>query len=208
MTEKHRDNSKQKFKGGIDIRVNKGKKKAASESPCDWEGCASLGGCKAPKGPDRLREYYNFCTAHAREYNKNWNFFSGMTDEDIKEWQVGARHGHRPTWDVRKNTAERAKAQKNRQAGTTASTAEGYGIFGASEKEMAEQPRKRLSTLQLKALHDMGLDEGATKSDVRRRYTQLVKQLHPDANKGDRTTEESFQRVVKAYKVLKTTDLG
>jgi DnaJ-class molecular chaperone len=54
----------------------------------------------------------------------------------------------------------------------------------------------------------MGLDEGATKDDVRKRYTQLVKQLHPDANKGDRTTEESLQRVIKAYKVLKTTDMG
>ncbi|NNE58194.1 MAG: J domain-containing protein [Hellea sp.] len=193
---------------GIDIRVNKGKKKALDESPCDWEGCAGLGGCKAPKGPDRLREYYNFCTAHAREYNKNWNFFSGMTDDDIKEWQVGARHGHRPTWDVRKNTAERAKARKNARAGTTASTAEGYGIFGDGGAELGEAPRKRLSKMQLKALHDMGLDEGANKADVRRRYTLLVKQLHPDANKGDRTTEESFQRVVKAYKILKTTDLG
>jgi len=52
-----------------------------------------MGGCKAPKSPDRLREYYNFCTIHAREYNKNWNFFSNMSDEDIAEWQVGARHG-------------------------------------------------------------------------------------------------------------------
>ena len=54
----------------------------------------------------------------------------------------------------------------------------------------------------------MGLDEGATKDDVRKRYTQLVKQLHPDANQGKRNTEESFQRVVTAMKVLKTTDLG
>lgn len=201
------ENYKYKPKG-IDIRVNKGKKKAPDESPCDWEGCVSLGGCKAPKGPDRLREYYNFCTAHAREYNKNWNFFSGMTDDDIKEWQVGARHGHRPTWDVRKNTAERAKARKNSRAGTTASTAEGYGIFGDGSVDSEAAPRrKRLSTMQLKALHDMGLDEGATGADVRKRYTQLVKQLHPDANKGDRSSEESFQRVVKAYKILKTTEL-
>ena len=194
---------------GIDIRVNKGKKKAPDESPCDWEGCVNLGGCKAPKGPDRLREYYNFCTAHAREYNKNWNFFSGMSDEDIKEWQVGARHGHRPTWDVRKNTAERAKARKNAKAGSTASTAEGYGIFGDGSLDSGDAPRqRRLSKMQLKALHDMGLDEGATSADVRKRYTQLVKQLHPDANKGDRSSEESFQRVVKAYKILKTTELG
>ena len=45
---------------GIDIRVNKGKKKVdPNEMECDWAGCVSMGGCKAPKSPDRLREYYN-----------------------------------------------------------------------------------------------------------------------------------------------------
>lgn len=195
---------------GIDIRVARTKKKKPpSEEPCDWEGCVNKGGCKAPKGPDRLREYYNFCTAHAREYNKNWNFFSGMTDEDISEWQVGARHGHRPTWDVRKNTGERAAAQKKRKAGATAATAEGYNIFGEGAiADQSEAPRRRLSKMQLKALNDLGLDDTATKEDVRKRYTQLVKQLHPDANQGKRNTEESFQRVVKANKVLKSTGLG
>ena len=195
---------------GIDIRVNKGKKKLdPNETECDWAGCVTMGGCKAPKSPDRLREYYNFCTIHAREYNKNWNFFSGMTDEDISEWQVGAKHGHRPTWDVRKNTGERARANKRRKAGATSATSEGYNIFSDKDgKAVTEAPRKRLSKMQLKALHDMGLDDGASKDDVRKRYTQLVKQLHPDANQGKRNTEESFSRVVKAYKVLKTTDLG
>jgi hypothetical protein len=169
-----------------------------------------MGGCKAPKSPDRLREYYNFCTAHAREYNKNWNFFSNMSDEDIAEWQIGARHGHRPTWDVKKNTAERAKAQAKRKAGSTAATAEGYNIFGEGKAGgQIEAPRRRsLSKMQLKALNDLGLDDTATKDDVRKRYTKLVKQLHPDANQGKRNTEESFQRVVSAMKVLKTTNLG
>ncbi len=194
---------------GIDIRINKGKKKPnPDERECDWAGCVSMGGCKAPKSPDRIREYYNFCTAHAREYNKNWNFFSDMSDDDIREWQAGARHGHRPTWDVRKNTGERAKARKKARAGGGDDFAEPLTIFGNSDKEMAEQPRRRLSKLQIKALNDLGLDDTATKSDVRKRYTQLVKQLHPDANKGDRSTEESFQRVVSAMKVLKTTNLG
>ena len=168
-----------------------------------------MGGCKAPKSPDRLRDYFNFCQPHAREYNKNWNFFSGMTDADIQEWQVGARHGHRPTWDVRKNTGERASAQKKRRAGHTAATEEGYNIFGdGAEPQESAPTRRRLSKLQIKALNDLGLDDTATKSDVRKRYTQLVKQLHPDANQGKRNTEGSFQRVVAAMKVLKTTNLG
>lgn len=195
---------------GLDIRIARTKKKKPpSEMECDWAGCTSKGGCKAPKSPDRLRDYFNFCQSHAREYNKNWNFFSNMTDEDIAEWQVGARHGHRPTWDVRKNTGERAQAQKKRKAGSTSATSEGYSIFGAGGiADQTDAPRRRLSKMQMKALNDMGLDDTATKDDVRKRYTQLVKQLHPDANQGKRNTEESFQRVVTAMKVLKTTDLG
>ena len=192
---------------GIDIRINKGRKKTKpDEAPCEWPGCESMGGCKAPKSPDRLREYHNFCAPHAREYNKNWNFFSGMTDDDIANWQKGARYGHRPTWDVRKNTAERSQAGK-KKAGGGAAGAHGYNIFGGG-KEQVDAPRRTISRMQLKALNDLGLEAGATNEDVRKRYTQLVKQLHPDANQGDRTTEESFARVVKAYKVLKTIDLG
>jgi len=195
---------------GLDIRIARTKKKKTpDQEPCDWAGCTAMGGCKAPKSPDRLRDYFNFCQAHAREYNKNWNFFSNMSDADIAEWQVGARHGHRPTWDVKKNTAERAQAQKKRKAGSTAATAEGYNIFGEGNiADQTEAPRRRLSKMQIKALNDLGLDDTATKDDVRKRYTQLVKQLHPDANQGKRNTEESFQRVVNANKVLKTTGLG
>lgn len=198
-----------KFKRkGLDIRINPPKKdQAPEELQCDWAGCTSKGGCKAPKSPDQLREYYNFCAPHAREYNKNWNFFSGMSDADIHEWQVGARHGHRPTWDVRKNTAERAQANKKRKPGIAANS-DSYNIFADGNGDVVEAPRKRMTKLQLRALTDMGLDETASPSDVRKRYTQLVKQLHPDANKGDRSTEESFSRVVKAYKVLKTTNLA
>jgi len=170
---------------GIDIRVARTKKKKKpTEEPCDWEGCVAMGGCKAPKGPDRLREYYNFCTTHAREY--------------------------RPTWDVRKNTGERASAQKKRKAGSTAATAEGYNIFGEGKiTDQADSPRRRsFSAMQLKALNDLGLDDTASKAQVSKRYKQLVKQLHPDANQGDRTTEESFQRVVKAHKILRSTGLA
>ncbi|MBC6412187.1 MAG: J domain-containing protein [Hyphomonadaceae bacterium] len=195
---------------GIDIRVNKGKKNSEpDESPCEWADCTNMGSCKAPKSPDRLRDYYNFCTAHAQEYNRNWNFFSGMTDEDISEWQAGARHGHRPTWDMRKNTSEWCRGRQKRRAGHTAATAEGYNILDeGKDRIVPETPRRRLSEMQIKALNDMGLDDTATKADVRKRYTQLVKQLHPDVNQGNRNTEESFRRVVRAYKIIKTTELG
>jgi len=185
---------------GIDIRIARTKKKKKpTEEPCDWEGCVSMGGCKAPKGPDRLREYYNFCTAHAREYNKNWNFFSGMTDSDIAT--ATAQHGMcvrtQASAPPRRKSARQGLRRPRRKA-----------IIFSAKAILLTKPNPRAAAAFQPCSLDLGLDDTATKDVVRKRYTQLVKQLHPDANQGDRTTEESFQRVVKAHKILKSTGLA
>ena len=54
---------------------------------CDHPGCTKAGTCRAPKTRD-LREYWWFCREHAAEYNKNWNFYAGMSPEEIEEdWE-------------------------------------------------------------------------------------------------------------------------
>ena len=55
---------------------------------CDVKGCPKAGTCRAPKTRE-LKEYWYFCQEHAAEYNKNWNFYDGMTPEEIEEdWEV------------------------------------------------------------------------------------------------------------------------
>ena len=48
---------------------------------CDREGCNEVGDRPAPKAP-HSRERWYFCEAHAAEYNKNWNYFAGLSAED------------------------------------------------------------------------------------------------------------------------------
>lgn len=195
---------------GIDIRIKPPKDEPKPEEiQCDWAGCVQLGGCKAPKSPDRLREYYNFCAKHAREYNKNWNFFSEMNDEEMREFQKGVQHGHRPTWDMRKNTTEKAKANGKAKAGFSSFYSDDFGLFDEQARSTARPERngRRLTKLQVQALTDLGLEDTAEKKQIREQYTRLVKQLHPDTNGGDRTTEDALQRVVKAWQILKTTNL-
>jgi hypothetical protein len=48
---------------------------------CDREGCGEVGDRPAPKAPNS-RERWHFCEAHAAEYNKNWNYFVGLTAEE------------------------------------------------------------------------------------------------------------------------------
>ena len=48
---------------------------------CDREGCNQAGDRPAPKAPNS-RERWMFCEAHAAEYNRNWNYFAGLSAEE------------------------------------------------------------------------------------------------------------------------------
>ena len=58
-----------------------------------------------------------------------------------------------------------------------------------------------------KALETLGLDAGATSQQIKSRYKELVKRHHPDANGGDRGSEDRFRDVLHAYRVLKQAGL-
>ena len=48
---------------------------------CDRHGCTEPGDCPAPKSPNSPDRWY-FCQAHAAEYNRGWNYFEGLSDEE------------------------------------------------------------------------------------------------------------------------------
>lgn len=48
---------------------------------CDRHGCTKPGLCPAPKAPNRPDRWY-FCEEHAAEYNRGWNYFEQLTDEE------------------------------------------------------------------------------------------------------------------------------
>ena len=48
---------------------------------CDREGCNEAGDRPAPKAPNSPERWY-FCQTHAAEYNRNWNYFAGLTPEE------------------------------------------------------------------------------------------------------------------------------
>jgi hypothetical protein len=179
------------------------------EKRCDHPDCRLAGSAKAPKSRDMPNEHYWFCQKHAAEYNKNWNFFAGMSEGEIRARQETEKvTGGRPTWsfkaDSRSREAAAAAARDARHA------ADPFGLFRA-EKARAEAQRtaheRKLGKLERVALADMNLEAGATSAMIRTRYTELVKQCHPDANGGDRSAEHKLQRVIKAYKTLKKSGL-
>lgn len=58
-------------------------REAANIRLCDRHGCSEPGDRPAPKSPNSRERWY-FCEAHAGEYNRNWNYFEGLTKEEAK----------------------------------------------------------------------------------------------------------------------------
>ena len=48
----------------------------------------------------------------------------------------------------------------------------------------------------------LGVARTADADEIRRAYRKLAKSLHPDANPGDKASEERFKQVTQAFKLL------
>lgn len=196
-----------KYFDGIRTRRRKVEEAAPAEPTCQWDGCDRPGLHRAPVGRNAENQYFLFCFEHVREYNKGYNYFSGLSDNEIARYQKEAITGHRPTWTVGVNKAARsAPLQSTARSGSAASQArmkDPFGfVSGARSGGPRAQPRK-LKSLEAKAFDTLGLAEGATATDIKTRYKELVKKHHPDANGGDRGSEERFRAVIQAYQLLK-----
>ena len=51
---------------------------------CDWENCKEQGSYKAPIERDNVRKYRLLCLKHIKIFNKNWNYFENMNDQEIE----------------------------------------------------------------------------------------------------------------------------
>jgi curved DNA-binding protein CbpA len=198
-------------------------RKAAARQPrvrteavrCEWPGCASTGAHRAPKGRGQERDYWHFCLNHVREYNHSYNYFEGMNADAVARYQKDALTGHRPTWKMGANSGPKGKG------GAADPALDGafdpFAMFNEMNgrnkwrpgPDTATKPETRkIFNAERKALQVMGLGADATLETVKAKYKLLVKQHHPDANGGDRSTEDRLIEIIKAYNYLKTVVKG
>ncbi|AGG75265.1 Hypothetical protein SM2011_c00699 [Sinorhizobium meliloti 2011] len=176
---------------------------------CQWDGCDKTAVHRAPVGRNAEGEYFMFCFEHVKEYNKGYNYFSGLSDTEIARYQKEAVTGHRPTWTVGVNkSARNGPTQSQMRSGTAGAQArmrDPFGFFNeARARQARHEPRlRKLKTLEAKAFETLGLAASATTADIKAAYKELVKKHHPDANGGDRGSEDRFRAVIQAYQLLK-----
>jgi hypothetical protein len=172
---------------------------------CEWPGCGAPATHRAPKGRLRASEYWRFCLQHVREYNNTYNFFAGMSDDAIARYQKEDVTGHRPTWKMGSLGGQRSQAGRAgfRSAGWAAE--DPFDLFAGGRGSRAKPPSegRRILNAQRRALDTLGLEADAARTDIKKRFKMLVKRHHPDANGGDRGSEDRLRDIIAAYKYLK-----
>lgn len=172
--------------------------------PCDCKGCKAEGVYRAPK--DRtLKNFYWFCLEHVQEYNKNWNFYAGMSSDEIEKQLRMDMVGHRPTWKVNDLYANALKDPLD-----ILGLARGRMGKRQAPPEMDDFESKdahikmpNLATVEhLNAIRTLNLTPPITCDTVKCQYKALAKKYHPDKNAGSKEAEEIFKNVTQAYQLL------
>jgi len=190
---------------GIRVKPEKDRRPKTGGPVCEWHGCKEKADHRAPKGRGRENEYWRFCLAHVRAYNQSYNFFNGMNDAAVMAYQKDALTGHRPTWKMGTGKAKVRPDLRN-----FGSQSDPFSLFGEGVKaeQKARAETRQIRNAERKALDTLGLDVEATTQQVKTRFKDLVKRHHPDANGGDRSTEDRLVEVIKAYNYLKSVGFG
>jgi hypothetical protein len=164
----------------------------APGQPCDIPGCREAGEYRAPKSRSNLREYWWFCLEHVRAYNAAWDFYKGMTPGEIEAQMRADTSWQRPTWPLGRAGHVPLEDALRRDPLTLLS---GSRRAARPASDAPEELREPLATL--------GLGWPTTLDEVKARYKALAKRHHPDANGGDKLSEERLKVVNIAYATLR-----
>jgi len=162
---------------------------------CEWENCKENGDYKAPLEKDNSKNYRWLCENHIKLFNKNWNYFEGMQQDEIESFLKSDITWHRPTqkfgssdnfFNILWNNALNDK----------------FNFFN-HEKKFNSLNEKKLSQKDMDAFKIMGLDFDSSWPIVQKKFKTLVKKFHPDKNSGNKEYEDKLKKITLAYSHLK-----
>ncbi|MEM8724442.1 MAG: DnaJ domain-containing protein [Pseudomonadota bacterium] len=179
-----------------------------TERPCERPGCREPGEFRAPgyrsSGFDGPGEWRWFCLEHVREFNAGYDWFEGMSAEEViaaqspvSGWKTeSAAFSPRAAVDGMPRWADFNDPQD-------AISARANGNKSKAQRQAAMARDGRFSKDEAEALETMGLGSNTDRRRLRRRYSELVRRYHPDRNGGDRQFEARLGKVVEAYQLLR-----
>lgn len=166
---------------------------------CDKETCEDKGGYRAPKSRSNLNNYYFFCLKHVTEYNKSWDFYKGLSVDQIELSIRKDTVWDRPSWPLKGNPSNVMDQLKEFLIND-------YSLF-EKEKEIHDFLRNKLvdeniTNEEHKSLNILELKMPISVDEIKKRYKKLVKIFHPDVNDDNKNAERKFKEITEAYKIL------
>jgi len=163
---------------------------------CDWENCDQIGSYRAPLEKDNSKKFRLLCLEHIKIFNKKWNYFSNMTDQEVEYFVKSDLTWHKATksfgssdnfFNILWNNALEDK----------------LNIF--KSENFNEYKRTQLSNTDREAFDAMELQYNAKWKEIQKQFKTLVKKYHPDKNQGSRKFEDKLKTITLAYSQLKMT---
>jgi hypothetical protein len=173
---------------------------AAPGRACDMPGCPLTGEYRAPKSRRTLNEYFWFCLEHVRAYNSSWDFYKGMSPEEVEAQLRADVSWQRPTWPLGHLGAGAWDEDVLRDPLHILAAGRVNGTAHATRRQDAERAPPELR----EPLATLGLSWPTTMDAVKTRYKELAKRHHPDANGGSRDAEERLKTINVAYAAVRS----
>ncbi len=164
---------------------------------CDWNNCFEIGEYRAPVEKDNSKRYRMLCLKHVKEFNKNWNYFTGMNDNEILNFIKSDMTWHKPTQGF-SSSDNFFKVLWNNTLREDLDDPRLKSYFEADEK-------LKFNSNDLKAFGILGVTAGLKWEKIQKKFKKLVKKFHPDINLGDKKYEEKLKVITLAYTQLKNT---
>ena len=165
------------------------------ENICEWENCKEIGKFKAPLEKDNSKNYKWLCKEHIKFFNKNWNYFEGMSQKEIENFLKSDLTWHRPTQKFGSSDNFFNILWNN-------ALSDKFNFF-KQEKIIDNLKNKELSAKDKDAFIIMGLEFNADWPSIQKKFKTLVKKFHPDRNAGNKQFENKLKRITLAYSHLK-----
>ena len=163
--------------------------KEKQKRTCSNPKCNELGIFPAPKSRDQLREYLYFCINCIREFNKSWNYFEGLNEQELEVEIRKSVTWDRPSWKF----------------GTKSINYDFEKAFNTFENNKITREKKILDKKLEDALRVLGLSHEASIKEVKTKYKFLAKKWHPDVQNSTEA-KERFRLISEAYENLKTAE--
>ena len=165
------------------------------ENICEWENCKESGKFKAPQEKDNSKNYKWLCKEHIKLFNKNWNYFEGMSQDEIEDFLKSDLTWHRPTQKF-------ASSDNFFNILWNNALSDKFNFF-KQEKMANDFAVRKLSEKDKDAFRIMELELNADWSIVQKKFKTLVKKFHPDRNAGNKRFEDKLKKITLAYSHLK-----